>query len=69
MNEELKITDRIDDVLNILQNFPGAQGYAQWNTLSVAMKKLADISQEIQKWDREHPAEEKAAEGQGEEHA
>lgn len=58
MNEELKITERIDEVLNVLQQFPGAQGYAQWNTLAVAMKRLADISQDVQKWEKEHQAEE-----------
>lgn len=64
MNEQLKITERIDTALNILQRIPGLQGFDQWSPVCETMKILAGISQDIQKWEKEHeePVEEKTAE-------
>ena len=54
MNETLHITERIDNALNILQRIPGLQGFNQWNPICDAMKILAGISQDIQKYDNEN---------------
>lgn len=57
MNEQLKITERIDNALNILQRIPGLQGFDQWNPICDTMKILAGISQDIQKWEKENKPE------------
>lgn len=57
MNEQLHITERIDKVLNILQRMP-LQGYDQWNPICEAMRTLAGISQDVQKWEAENKPEE-----------
>lgn len=54
MNEQLHITERIDKVLNILQRIPGLQGYDQWNPICEAMRTLAGISQDVQKYEAEN---------------
>lgn len=58
MNKTLHITERIDKVLNILQRIPGLQGYDQWNPVCEAMRTLAGISQDVQKYEQEQKTEE-----------
>ena len=53
MNESIHITERIDKVLNILQRMP-LQGYDQWNPICEAMRTLAGISQDVQKYEAEN---------------
>ena len=53
MNTELHITERIDNVLNIL-NAMKLSGFDQWNAVWEAMKQLASISQDVQKYEKEH---------------
>ena len=55
MNEKLHVTERIDKALNILETIPGLKGYAQWNPICEAMRVIAGISQDIQKWEEDHP--------------
>lgn len=57
MNEKLKITERIQNALNILQRIPGLQGFDQWNPICDTMKILAGISQDIQKYEKEQEKE------------
>ena len=60
--EELHIRDRIDEVLNIL-NQGNFHGYEQWGPVVDSMRKLAAISQDVLKLEQEaaeneeHPAE------------
>ena len=44
---ELKIPERIDEVLTILNSIP-LRGYDQWNPTVEAMKRLAAISRDVQ---------------------
>ena len=44
---ELKIPERIDEVLNILNSIP-LRGYDQWNPAVEVMKRLAAISRDVQ---------------------
>lgn len=44
---ELKIPERIDEVLTILNSIP-LRGYDQWNPAVEAMKRLAAISRDVQ---------------------
>ena len=53
MNTELHITERIDNVLNIL-NTMKLSGFDQWNPVCEAMKQLASLSQDVQKYEKEH---------------
>lgn len=53
MNTELHITERIDNVLNILNSMK-LSGFDQWNPVCEAMKQLASISQDVQKYEKEH---------------
>ena len=54
MSTELHITDRIDNVLNIL-NAMKLSGFDQWNPVCEAMKQLAALSQDVQKYEeKEH---------------
>ena len=46
--KELKIPERIDTILNILQNIPRLQRFDQWNPVCEAMKQLADLSRDVQ---------------------
>ena len=46
--KELKIPERIDTILNILQNIPRLQGFDRWNPVCEAMKQLADLSRDVQ---------------------
>ena len=55
MNEKLHVTERIDKALNILETIPGLSGYVQWNPVCEAMRVIAGISQDIQKWEKDHP--------------
>jgi len=48
MYPNLKIPERIDTILNILQNIPRLQGFDQWNPVCEAMKQLADLSRDVQ---------------------
>lgn len=61
MNKELHITDRIDNVLNILNSLQ-LSGYAQWNPVCEAMKQLASLSQDVQRYEAEHAEQEKPKE-------
>ena len=59
MNEHNGITERIDKVLNILNN-GNFHGYEQWSVIVDTMRELAGISQEIRKLEAtEKPKEEK----------
>lgn len=53
MNENLHITDRIDNVLNILNSMK-LSGFDQWNPVCEVMKQLAALSQDVQKYEKEH---------------
>lgn len=53
MNQTLHITERIDNVLNIL-NAMKLSGFDQWNPVCEAMKQLAAISQDVQKYENGH---------------
>ena len=53
MNTELHITERIDNVLNILNSMK-LSGFDQWNPVCEAMKQLASLSQDVQKYEKEH---------------
>lgn len=57
MNTELHITERIDNVLNIL-NAMKLCGFDQWNPVCEVMKQLASLSQDVQKYekDQEQPS-------------
>ena len=66
MNENLHITERIDNVLNIL-NAMKLSGFDQWNPVCEVMKQLAALSQDVQKYeekerekDQEKPEEAEA---------
>lgn len=48
MNDSANITERIDKVLNILNN-GNFHGYEQWSVIVDTMRELAAISQEIRK--------------------
>ena len=48
MNDHNGITERIDKVLNILNN-GNFHGYEQWSVIVDTMRELAAISQEIRK--------------------
>lgn len=48
MYPNLKIPERIDTILNILQYIPRLQGFDQWNPVCEAMKQLADLSRDVQ---------------------
>ena len=60
MNQTLKITERIQNALNILQRIPGLQGYEQWNPVCDTMRILAGISQDIQKYEKDQEETEEA---------
>lgn len=49
---ELHIPQRIDEILNILNGLP-LRGYEQWNPVVEVMKRLAAISQDVQKLEQE----------------
>lgn len=53
MNTELHITDRIDNVLNILNSMK-LSGFDQWNPVCEVMKQLAALSQDVQKYEKDH---------------
>lgn len=55
MNKTLHITERNDKALNILENIPGLHGFSQWNPICEVMKIIAGISQDVQKWEKDHP--------------
>lgn len=59
MNTELHVTDRIENVLNILDSLQ-LSGFAQWNPVCEAMKQLASLSQDVQQYEakQEKPKEE-----------
>ena len=62
MNESLRIHDRLSNVLNILNNLT-LTGFQQFNAVSVAMRELASLDQDIAKAEKEQqeaaaPAEE-----------
>ena len=52
---DLKIPDRIDNAVNILQSVPGLQGFNQWNPICEAIKILIGISMDVQAWAKDHP--------------
>ena len=58
MNKELHIVERIDKILNVLQNIPRLQGFDQWNPVCESMKMLANLSQDIQKYEADDKSEE-----------
>lgn len=58
---ELHIPQRIDEILNILNSLP-LRGYEQWNPAVEVMKRLAGISQDVQKWEQEQVKNETKAE-------
>ena len=64
MNQTLKITERIQNALNILQRIPGLQGYEQWNPICDTMRILAGISQDIQKYEKDQEEEHQEAPGE-----
>jgi hypothetical protein len=53
MNENLHITERIDNALNILNSMK-LSGFDQWNPVCEAMKQLASLSQDVQKYEKDH---------------
>lgn len=57
MNKELHITARIDNVLNILDSLK-LSGFDQWNPVCEAMRQLASLAQDVQKYekDQEQPS-------------
>lgn len=61
MNTELHITERIDNVLNIL-NAMKLSGFDQWNPVCEVMKQLASISQDVQKYEKEHEKDQEQTE-------
>ena len=75
MNTELHIVERIDKILNILQNIPRLQGFDQWNPVCESMKMLANLSQDIQKYEKTDKPEEECEDckihlvDEGEDHA
>lgn len=66
MNTELHITERINNVLNILNSLK-LSGFDQWNPVCEAMKQLASISQDVQKYEKEHEKEHERDQEQPEE--
>lgn len=63
MNESIHITERIDQILTFLNSvlaygFKPENAFTQSDAMVVAMKALASLSQDVQKWEKEHQAEE-----------
>jgi hypothetical protein len=54
---ELHITERIDEILSIL-NSGNFRGYEQWNVIVAAMQKLAAISHDITKQETDEKVQE-----------
>ena len=54
---ELHITERIDEILSIL-NSGNFRGYEQWNVIVAAMQKLAAISHDITKQEADEKVQE-----------
>ena len=59
MNKELHITARIDSLK--------LSGFDQWNPVCEAMRQLAVLSQDVQKYEAKQKAEPPEAEGKPEE--
>lgn len=58
MSESISITERIDKVLNILNN-GNFHGYEQWAVIVDTMRELADISRAVRQLETTDKQEEK----------